>query len=122
VITRLYDDHLQELRISVAQLDILVTLLLARVPIRPIDLSREMLMDRSTVTRNLARLARLGLLELRPGNNGREHLIVVTPKGRRLVRRAETLWAQAQDAARSLLKPDGAAALELVSDRLGKES
>jgi DNA-binding MarR family transcriptional regulator len=86
-LVRLYDDRLRELGITVAQLDILATSLHLGSPLRPIDLSRAMVMERSTVSRNLARLAKRRLIRIAAGKNGREQRIEVTARGRLLSQR-----------------------------------
>jgi DNA-binding MarR family transcriptional regulator len=117
----IYHDKLKELGISIGQLDMLVTLLYAGAPVRPIDLAREMLMERSTVSRNLKRLEDLGLLKVLAGSTRREQLVSVTRKGRTLVFRAEARWAEAQRITQSRLGREGVRALELLSERIGRE-
>src|SRR5918996_5546742 len=117
VISRIYDRHLRDLHISIAQLDMLVTLLDAKAPVRPVDLAREMVMERSTVSRNLKRLQDLGLVELSPGATDREHHVSVTQRGRDVVFHAEEPWSQAQRLIKSLLGREAVRALELVSDQ-----
>lgn len=118
VLSGLYDERLAGIGLSIGQLDMLVALLLAKRPIRPIDLAREMQMERSTVSRNLAKLEALGAVEILPGHGRRERLVRVTPGGRHLVTRAEAGWAEAQDAARELLQADGVQALQTASARV----
>ena len=116
-----YDGRLRELGISVAQLDVLVTLLYEGEPVRPADLARSMLMERSTVSRNIARLEALGLVAMSTGSDHREKAIRVTRKGERLVQNAEACWAEAQDAVRKLLGPQGVRAIEMAATRIGEE-
>ncbi|MDQ4095291.1 MAG: MarR family transcriptional regulator [Actinomycetota bacterium] len=118
VLSALYDERLRDLGISVGQLDMLVTLMMAEPAMRPIDLARAMQMERSTVTRNIAKLEALGLVEVRPGTGRRERLLFVTRKGQRLVSRAEAHWTRAQDDAKRLLGSAGVSALETLSQRV----
>jgi DNA-binding MarR family transcriptional regulator len=120
VLSALYDDRLREVGISIGQLDMLVTLMYAGAPTRPIDLAREMQMERSTVTRNLAKLEASGVVELRSGEGKRERLIIVTRKGRRVVAHAEAGWTDAQHKARVLLGERGVRGLEVASERVAR--
>lgn len=120
-IVRHYDEKLKGLGITVAQLDILITLLHEGGSLRPTDLAKEMLMDRSTVSRNVSRLAYSHLIEIMSGSNGREQLIEVTKKGKRVVAAAEDLWGAAQDEVSGVLGHEGVKALELLSGKVGQE-
>ena len=61
------------------------------------DLSRELGMDRTTLTRDLKPLASAGWIELVSGNDARQRLIKVTASGRRVIAKAQPLWRKAQD-------------------------
>ncbi len=103
---------------TVAQLDLLATLLDHEGAARPSDLGRWLLMDRSTVTRNVERLRVLGLVGSAPGRTGREVEVSVTAAGRRLARRSLEAWKRAQGETSRLLGPDGVAALALLAERV----
>ena len=63
-----------------AGVSLLVTSRLAgEVPVG--ELAGEMVMDRTTLSRNLTPLVRDGLLEVHPGDDGRTRLVRVTPHG-----------------------------------------
>ncbi|WP_340648099.1 MarR family winged helix-turn-helix transcriptional regulator [Pseudoxanthomonas winnipegensis] len=53
-------------------------------------------MDRSTLTRNLRPLLASGLLREARGEDARQRLIQLTPKGERAIAQAIPLWQQAQ--------------------------
>ena len=118
VLVRTYDDALRPYGLTVAQLDLLATLLDHDGTARPSDLGRWLLMDRSTVTRNVDRLCTLGLVESGPGRTGREVEVSVTAAGRRLARRSLEAWKRAQGETSRLLGPDGVAALALLAERV----
>lgn len=118
VLSALYDERLRDAGISIGQLDTLVTLMYSDEPMRAVDLAREMQMERSTVSRNLAKLEALGVVELRSDEGRRDRLIYVTRKGQRVVAGAEAGWADAQNAARALLGERGVRGLEVLSDRV----
>lgn len=122
VLSAIYDERLRDVGISIGQLDMLVTLLYAGSPMRPTDLAREMQLERSTVTRNLARLEDLGAVEIRVSEGKRDRTIHVTRQGQRLVARAETGWLRAQADARALLGDSGVKGLELASDRVARSA
>lgn len=65
----------------VAQLDLLMALRTAELGTRPIDLIRDLSMDRSTLNRNLHRLQARGLVTTNPGANQRESRVSVAPAG-----------------------------------------
>jgi DNA-binding MarR family transcriptional regulator len=118
VLSSLYDACLRDIGLSIGQLDMLVTLLWVGEPIRSIDLAREMAMERSTVSRNIARLEAMGFVELVSAPDGRERLIRVTKRGETIVARAEAGWSEAQRRAREILGARAARHLEEISDRL----
>lgn len=117
-LSAIYNERLRDVGISIGQLDMLVTLMYAGATMRPIDLAREMQMERSTVTRNLAKLERLGVVEFRSGEGMRDRAIYVTRRGQRVVARAEVGWIDAQNEARALLGERGVRGLEIASEHV----
>jgi len=53
-------------------------------------------MERTTLTRNLALLEKVGLVSIEPGDDRRERNISITEKGAGLLEKAFPLWQQAQ--------------------------
>jgi DNA-binding MarR family transcriptional regulator len=94
-VSKLYDDRLQPIGLRSTQF---VTLIAIRIqqPIGLSALSREMVADRSTLTRNLTVLERVGLIRSKAGR-GRTRLYSLTDKGSRAVAEGLPLWQQAQD-------------------------
>ena len=88
-LTQMYDDYLQSSGLRATQFTILSAASLAgRMPLsRLADL---LVMDRTTLTRNL------GPLERMAGVDRRTREIVVTERGQRAIRRALPLWRLAQ--------------------------
>lgn len=107
VVVGRYDEALRPLGLTVSQLDMLMTLLGAGPDVRPIDLSRLLLMDRSTVSRNLDRLETRGLVVRTPGDSARESHVTVTPAGRRAAEGAAEAWFAAQEGTRARLGEEG---------------
>ena len=113
-----YDEALRPHGLTVAQLDMLMTLLDAAPNIRPVDLSRLLQMDRSTVSRNLDRLESRGLVVRTPGGSGREAHVAVTGVGRQAAERAAEAWFAMQQSTRARLGEGGVAALDLLIQQL----
>ena len=59
-------------------------------------LADAMVMDRTTLTRNLAPLERDGLVSIVPGADRRTRAVAITARGRRLLDEALPLWHSAQ--------------------------
>jgi DNA-binding MarR family transcriptional regulator len=94
-VTGLYDRILAPTGLRATQ----VTLLVALEKAGPIPFTRLaglLGMDRTTLTRNLEPLRRDGLLTLRPGEDRRVRLAMITEKGRKILAAAIPLWEQAQ--------------------------
>src|SRR6266567_3350628 len=60
------------------------------------QLSRALVMDRTTLARNLKPLESLGLLTVEAGTDRRRHLVRLTERGRQALARALPYWEQAQ--------------------------
>lgn len=60
------------------------------------ELTRMLLIDQTTLTRNLAVLERDGLVKQVPNTDGRVKAVQLTKKGERLLVKALPLWATAQ--------------------------
>ncbi|CAN5462916.1 hypothetical protein BH11PSE9_BH11PSE9_22790 [soil metagenome] len=85
-------------------------------PIRPSDLASRMVLDASTLTRNLQPLVALGLVTIEPGADGRSRLVSATDAG--IAKRIEMqrLWKQAQLALNARLGEARAAKLHEMLD------
>jgi len=57
-------------------------------------LAHALVMDRTTLTRNLRPLQESGLLETRSGEDRRNRFVTLTPQGIRLLRRSLPVWAE----------------------------
>lgn len=68
-------------------------------------LARWLVMDRSTLSRNLRPLASRGLLSVAPGADRREQEIRIAPLGEQALREAYPCWEKAQMAIREGLGP-----------------
>jgi DNA-binding MarR family transcriptional regulator len=94
-LTQLFDEALAPSGLRVTQFTLLVTSRLAGESTIN-ELAERMAMDRTTLSRNLKPLVRSGLLEVRPGEDGRRRLVRLTPAGEQALEEAYPLWQQAQ--------------------------
>ena len=72
-------------------------------PMRPSDLAQAMMMEPSTLTRNLKPLVAQGWIEQAPGEDGRSRLVHITPAGRAQRALAQRHWRTAQQSLNQLL-------------------
>ena len=68
-------------------------------------LATALVLEQSSLSRNLAVLERLGLIELVPGEDKRERIVMLTRTGRALLARGYPVWKQAQAAVAGALGP-----------------
>lgn len=114
--TQVYDDALKPLGLKLTQYSLLSNL--AQVDNPSItDLADRMMVDRTTLTRNLQPLQKAGWVALGKGDDSRSRSVILTPAGRRMLDTARPLWRQAERAIREKLGPDGGRALRrLLAD------
>ncbi len=101
-VTQVFDEALAPSGLRVTQFTLLVTNRLAGESTIN-ELAERMAMDRTTLSRNLKPLVRSGLLEVRPGEDGRTRLVRITPAGERMLEEAYPLWQRAQQETVSVL-------------------
>lgn len=102
VITQYYDDALRPCGLRATQLPLLVKLALAdALPLT--GLATDLVMDRTTLTRNLKPLEQQGLITTSEGIDRRIRLIHLTDQGRQALTLAFPLWQQAQEQVKNLL-------------------
>jgi DNA-binding MarR family transcriptional regulator len=94
-LTQLYDDALRSAGLRTTQFTLLNAIRIAG-PITVRRLAAAVVMDRTTLTRDLRPLERDGLISVEPGEDRRERKVDLTTKGEQLIRRALPLWEQAQ--------------------------
>ena len=94
-VTQFYDQALRPAGLRVTQFTVLVTA--ARTGTATMtELAEALVMDRTTLTRNLKPLRARGLVESVAGEDRREKHIAITPKGREAMQRAAPAWREAQ--------------------------
>ena len=94
-VTQLFDQILAPSGLRSTQLVILITGQLLG-PSSIARLARELVMDRSTLTRNLKPLMHLGLLQFSQGDGGKYKSVEVTPAGQAALLRSAPYWERAQ--------------------------
>jgi DNA-binding MarR family transcriptional regulator len=97
-VTQLYDHHLVGVGLRVTQFSMLARLAHGG-PLSIRDFAAAMVMDRTTLTRNLKPLERDGLVETRVDPNDRRgRRVTVTAAGRARLAQAVAAWGEAQTA------------------------
>jgi DNA-binding MarR family transcriptional regulator len=94
-VTQLFDEALQPSGLRSTQLILLLEIIVSEPATVP-RLARKLVMDPSTVTRNLQPLVKRGLLALVAGD--RHQTFRLTPLGRQTLQRAVPLWERTQNA------------------------
>src|SRR5262249_49047677 len=94
-ITRAFDKQLRPHGIRTTQFSLLALLEL-KGPQSIGDLADALGADRTTLTRNLALIERQSLVKGRPGDDARERIVAIMPKGRNLLTKAFPAWRKAQ--------------------------
>jgi DNA-binding MarR family transcriptional regulator len=96
VVSQLYDAGLQSVGLRATQFAILVAVGKTQ-PVSIGKLAQITVMDQTTMTRNLAPLARDGLIEIAARGAKREKLVRLTAKGERTLSRAVPVWRALQE-------------------------
>ncbi len=94
-VTQLYDESLQPTGLRATQFTFLVALSVTG-SISITDLAQQLVMDRTTLTRNLTLLEHRGLVAIAKGDDQRTRLVTLTNQGREALMKALPLWEQAQ--------------------------
>ena len=96
VMTQMYDDHLSSLGLRIGQFSILRVLHFSQ-PTNNKALQDILVLDQTTLTRNLKPLIRDGLVGVSPSAaDGRIKELALTPEGEALYEEALPLWRKAQ--------------------------
>lgn len=95
VLTKHYDDALHSLKLKPTQFTILAVLSSVDA-ITVTDLADYMILDRTTLSRNLRPLEKQGMINSNTGEDRRTRLISLSKKGLHKLEKAIPLWKQAQ--------------------------
>ncbi len=104
-VTQLYDEYLRLAGLRATQYSLLKQVL-TQEPVTVNQLAEATVTDRTTLSRNLRILQQGGFIDLRAGQDRREHEVRLTPQGRKILIKADRCWERAQG---------------YVLDRLGEE-
>lgn len=110
-----YDHEMGKIGLKTTQYSLL-SQVVRRGPIRPGDLAKTMVLDASTLTRNLKPLVAAGWLTVGAGNDDRSHLVAITQAGRDKRAEAQRRWKAAQDSLNELLGVERVLALHDLID------
>lgn len=100
-VTQVYDRHLQPTGLRITQFGLLARL--RGGPLGMTQLADRMGMDRTTLTRNLRPLERLGYVTVDQGEDRRTRSVAITQAGRTAFAAALPCWSAAQTAVRATL-------------------
>ncbi|MCG8693828.1 MAG: MarR family transcriptional regulator [Minwuiales bacterium] len=95
-VTQVYDEFLRSGGLRTTQFSLLA-MLVGKGPMPIRTLADYMVMDRTTLTRNLKLVEREGLVTVRAGEDRRTRIVEITEKGRNAIRHALPFWQEAQD-------------------------
>lgn len=94
-VTRRFDELLASSGLRSTQTAILLKLVVGG-PLKLTDLANRLVMDKSTMSRNIRPLEELGLIKKQAVNGKRKH-IFITPKGEKILEEVFPLWHKAQN-------------------------
>jgi DNA-binding MarR family transcriptional regulator len=124
MVTQLFDDALMPVGLLSAQVPILIVLALYN-PLTITRLASMLLMDRTTLTKNLKVLKARGFIREASDKDKRKTLLFITPKGHIILVETHPLWLKAQKRIVDgygkdkwqVIRKDLAKAVQLVSGR-----
>jgi DNA-binding MarR family transcriptional regulator len=98
-VTKIYEKVLRPIGLRATQFSLLMA---TRVmgPVTVVKLAQVMVMDRTTLTRNLQLLETRGLITIKPGEDRREREVNLTAEGMEVLAKAVPLWEEAQERVR----------------------
>ena len=116
-VTKIYNQALRPHGLTVSQMNILVAAYYIGEA-KQQDICRALHLEKSTLSRDLARMRERGWVSESPGDDGRSSLLRVTAHGGKLLQKAFPAWRQAQQQATALLGEREIAALGLAAKTL----
>lgn len=119
LVTRRFEQALASTGLSLPQIELLAALTLWDAPVKPSELARVLVVERSTMSRNLAVLQQRGWVEVvQTSATGRTMSVAITPSGAAALASAEQPWAAAQRDAEAALGAQSPAELDRWLERL----
>ncbi len=118
LVTRIFDEELRDLGLTVAQANVLVVVgRLGPVPMGQVG--ERLSLEKSTLSRNVERMVRQGWIDATPGDDGRTQLLRLTPAGRKLIAASAPAWRRAQGRSEDLLGRTGVDSIARMARRAG---
>jgi DNA-binding MarR family transcriptional regulator len=114
-VTSIYNRELRPHGLTIGQMNILV-MAFRRAPVTQQDLGRALHLEKSTLSRDLARMCAQGWVSKARGDDERATILRVTTTGQRLLEKAFPAWREAQRKTRPLLGERGVASLRRLAD------
>jgi DNA-binding MarR family transcriptional regulator len=106
-VTQLYDGYFDAVGLKTTQFTVLAVLAHADDhPPTVTTLASSMVLEQSSLSRNLAVLERLGHVRLVPGEDRRERVVTLTRSGRAVLAQGYPVWKRAQAAILGSLETD----------------
>lgn len=104
-VSQFYDEMLRPVGIRGTQYSLLVAVKLSG-PVLVTKLAEFVVMDRTTLTRNLEILGKQGLVNVGSGDDRRTRMVTITETGLAVLIKAYPLWEQAQAKIREKMGPE----------------
>ena len=120
VITNLYDAVLDPFGITVNQATMLIMLSIVEEA-TPGRIGQVLIMEKSTISRNLERMKKQGWVETSGRDGAKEQVVRVTAAGRTLLAAFHPSWEEAQRQAAELLGTKGVSAVHTLHDAVRRK-
>lgn len=114
VVTARYDDELRPFGITANQVTVL-SVVAALEQSTPTEMQPYLMMDASTISRNVQRMIANRWLALIPSDDRRSHYLVVAPAGAELLRAIRPAWQRAQAWAAETFDASGIASVRRIA-------
>jgi DNA-binding MarR family transcriptional regulator len=101
-VTRVYNDGLRPVGLNLTEMNLLAAIAAQR-SVQPAKLGRAMALEKSTFSRNSARLVKRGWVEVRDHPDGRGVQLTLTVRGNEMLGHAIPAWREAQQRAGALV-------------------
>ena len=120
-ITQYYDRALTDSGLRITQFSLLRAIARLDMP-TIIDLTGEISLNQTTLTRNLRLLERDGLLAITPGEDRRTRTLSLTKRGHAAIAKTIPLWERAQAGIRARIGAPNLAAMVSVAAALSRDA